>query len=283
MKRVLDDLSVFCAVVEKGTLKGASEALAIPHSTVSRRIESLEKSLGLTLLHRTTREVRVSQRGQQLYDDCSPMLESIQGSIDLAVEEEVEFRGKLKVSMPLRAGIDFLGSWLIDFASTHPELDLEVSLSNTNKNLVQDEIDLAFRVGPLMDSSAIALHLWDIPYQVVAHRNYLVEHEITGDCINKQCLEKMPSVVTKPALSWSFLDHEKQEVRLTPNAGLTLDDLGLALHAVKSGKYMAMLPKSMIDSDDLVDVTVEGLVPRTRIMYAYYLGRRHAQSQISTS
>ncbi len=104
------------------------------------------------------------------------------------------------MSMPVRAGIDFLGSWLIDFASTHPELELEVSLSNTNKNLVQDEIDLAFRVGPLMDSSAIALHLWDIPYQVVAHRNYLVEHEITDNCINKQYLSRVGKGRNTPGL-----------------------------------------------------------------------------------
>lgn len=280
MKRVLDDLSLFCAVVETGSLKGASELMDIPHSTVSRRIESLEKSLGLVLLHRTTREVRVSQRGQQLYQDCSPLLGSIQTSIHHAVDQELAFKGKLKVSMPVRAGVDFLGGWLIDFASSHPELELEVTLSNTNKNLVQDEIDLAFRVGPLMDSSAIALHLWDIPYQLCAHADFIERYKIKGCCINIQLLEKLPSVVTKPAVNWTFLDKARDEIVIKPSASLTLDDLGLALHAVKSGQYMAMLPESMIDSDDIVNIQVEGLSPRTRIMYAYYLGRRHAQSQI---
>ncbi|KZN43969.1 hypothetical protein N482_18220 [Pseudoalteromonas luteoviolacea NCIMB 1942] len=55
----------------------------------------------------------------------------------------------------IRVGIDFLGAWLIDFASEHPELKLNISLSNDKKNLIKEDIDLAFRVGPRLDSSAI--------------------------------------------------------------------------------------------------------------------------------
>ena len=149
MKRVLDDLSVFCAVVEKGSLKQASELLGIPHSTVSRRIDALESALGLHLLHRTTREVKATSRGMQLYQDSAPLLESLASSVELAISSEVAFKGSLSVSMPVRAGLDFLGDWLIDFASQHEDLTLDLSMSNVNLNLIQENIDLAFRVGPI--------------------------------------------------------------------------------------------------------------------------------------
>lgn len=280
MKRVLDDLSIFCAVVETGSLKKAAEKIALPHSTVSRRIDALESSLGLTLLHRTTREVKVSSRGQELYQDCSPLFSSIQSSIDLAIDSEVEFKGKLKVSMPVRAGLDFLGAWLIDFASEHPALTLDISLSNSNKNLIQDEIDLAFRVGPLMDSSAIALKLWDIPYSLVATKVYLKHHGIEGSIISVEQMESLPSVISRPTTSWAFVNRQNKEVMLSPSQNLMVDDLGLAYHSVLKDSYLAMIPTSMIKDMDVVELSVEGLKPRTRIMYAYYLGRRHAQSQI---
>ena len=139
MKRVLDDLNIFCSVVENGSLKKAAEQLSMLHSTVSRRMDALEESLGLTLLHRTTREVKVSERGLELYQNCSPLFGSLKRSIDIAVDSEIQFKGKLKVSMPVRAGLDFLGAWLIDFASEHPDLKLDVSLSNSNKNLTDQK------------------------------------------------------------------------------------------------------------------------------------------------
>lgn len=281
MKRVLDDLNIFCKVVEQGSLKGAAEALSVPHSTVSRRIDSLEQSLGLTLLHRSTREVKVSSRGLELYQGCASMLDSIKHSIDLAVDAEIEFKGSLKVSMPVKAGIDFLGSWLIDFACDHENLTLDISLSNDNKNLIQDDIDLALRVGPLVDSSAIAVKLWDIPYTLCATQSFLNMHQINEQRITISELEKLPCVVSRPAVKWAFINDSNQEIFVSPNVSMLVDDLGMALHAAKSGQLLAMLPTAMLSGhDDLVNITLLKLTPRTRVMYAYYLGRRYAQSQI---
>ncbi|MBC7003178.1 LysR family transcriptional regulator [Photobacterium sp. BZF1] len=280
MKRVLDDLQVFCTVVEEGSLKKASERLDIPHSTVSRRIEALENNLGLVLLHRTTREVKVSVRGEELYQNCASLLDNINQSIGFAVDSEIEFKGKLSVSMPVRAGIDFLGAWLIDFAAEHPELQLDISLSNSNKHLIKDEIDLAFRVGPLVDSSAIALRLWDIPYVVCAHRSYVERHSLSEGPISTEKLESLPAVITRPATQWRFIDNKQNELTITPYQGLIVDDLGLAYHAAMTGQYIAMLPSSMVQDENMVFLSIESLQPRKRDMYAYYLGRRHAQSQI---
>ena len=280
MKKVLDDLAIFCAVVETGSLKKASEKLMMPHSTVSRRIEALENSLGLVLLHRSTRDVQVSALGKTLYQDCAQLIESIGQSINMAVDDEVQFRGKLNVSAPVKAGIDFLGGWLIDFATQHPELSLDISLSNTNKNLIKDDIDLAFRVGPLVDSSAIALHLWDIPYAVCCHQSFLETHQLKGKTLSQTTLESLPTVISRPAVKWAFVDSDSNEHLVAPNQSLTVDDLGVAYHAILSGQYLGFLPSVMIQSPDIVTLDVEGLSTRTRSMYAYYMGRRHAQSQI---
>ncbi|MCF2859214.1 LysR family transcriptional regulator [Pseudoalteromonas sp. SMS1] len=279
MKRVLDDLNLFCEVVELGSLKAASSKTGVPHSTVSRRIESLERALGLVLLQRTTREIKVTPRGKELFLDCAPLFSNLKDSIALAEDAEAKFKGTLNVSMPVRAGIDFLGAWLIDFATEHPDLKLNIALSNTNKDLLKDDIDLAFRVGPLLDSSAIALHLWDIPYSVCAHPAYLKKHDLVQNMITAQHIASLPCVIAHPAKQWAFFDTANDEVMLSPQENLAVDDLGLAHHAALTTHYMAMLPTTMV-TDQLVKLDVSELYPRKRVMYAYYFGKRHVQSQI---
>ncbi|REL34977.1 LysR family transcriptional regulator [Thalassotalea euphylliae] len=291
MKKVLDDIQVFCAVVEQGSLKKASEQLGVPHSTVSRRLDALESSLGLDLIKRTTREISVTARGHQLYQECSPLLASLTNSINAAVADEIRFNGELSISMPVRAGVDFLGSWLIDFAADHPDLSLSIGLSNVNQNLVREQLDLAFRVGPLEDSSAIALHLWDIPYVVCAHKDLLIEaglvcpkvmstEQIQQITITESQLSALPAVVTLPASQWAFQSTDNQTHLFTTNQKLTLDDLGLAYHSVGNGRFVGFIPEVMHTNPEVLEINVEGLTPRTRAMYAYYYGRRHTISQI---
>lgn len=280
MKRILDDIVIFCAVVETGSLKKASEKLSVPHSTVSRRIEALENNLGLTLLHRTTRDVQVSSRGQALYEETVQHIDNIKASIVIAIDDEVTFKGKLSVSMPVRAGIDFLGAWLIDFVSTHQQLELDISLSNDNKNLIKDDIDLAFRVGPLIDSSAIAIPLWDIPYGFYCHQSLFETLDLQSTALSIEEIANLPAVVSNPITHWAVHDVTNREQLISPNKKLTVDDLGLALHSVEQGQCIAMLPKVMVNNENVIELTIEGFAPRTRKMYAYYLGKRHAQSQI---
>ena len=280
MKRIYDDLHVFCAVVEEGNLKKASAHLGVPHSTVSRRLDALEKNLQLTLFHRTTRDIRITQRGQALYDDCAPLLNSLKLSVDCAIDAEQAFQGHLKISMPVRAGIDFLGGWLIDFTTDHPDLKLDISLSNDNLDLLKEDIDLAFRVGPLTDSSAIAMRLWDIPYQLCASTAFVERHQLACGLLSQTQLEQLPCVVTLPARQWIFVDPTGREVQITPNSQLTVNDLGLACHAIKQGQALGLVPAVMMANESIVSLSLEDLQPRTRTMYAYHLGRRHAISQI---
>ncbi|WP_252025058.1 LysR substrate-binding domain-containing protein [Vibrio sp. SCSIO 43136] len=232
------------------------------------------------LLHRTTREVKVTHRGMQLYKDCAPLLGSLSDSVDAAIDEEVRFKGTLSVSMPVRAGLDFLGHWLIDFASQHEELQLELSLSNVKLNLVQENVDLAFRVGPLVDSSAIALRLWDIPYALCATQAFIDAHQLNSLNLSFEKLSTLPAVVSLPASQWLYQDEQNKDITFEPQPSLVVDDLELAYHAVKSGKFIGMLPTELIKDPEVAMLTVPNHQPVTRTMFAYYMGRRHSISQI---
>jgi DNA-binding transcriptional LysR family regulator len=224
--------------------------------------------------------VSVTHRGQQLYQDCAPLINSLENSVELAIDDEIQFKGALTVSMPVRAGLDFLGNWLIDFASEHEALSLELSLSNINLNLAQENVDLAFRVGPLVDSSAIALRLWDIPYVLCASSAFIRRHNLNPDEVSLEQLTNLPAVVSLPAKSWTFIDTDNEEKRFKPNTQLTVDDLDLAHHAIEGGRFIGMLPTDTIKSEAIVTLSVPNHTPRTRTMFAYFLGKRHSISQI---
>lgn len=181
--------------------------------------------------------------------------------------------------MPVRAGIDFLGGWLIDFAAQHDHLHLEIELSNENRNLIRGGVDLAFRVGPLVDSSAIALRLWDIHYSICATDTFIRDHNLNG-AVSLKSLSQLSTAVSLPIKQWSFTDQNQQTVNLIPDSVLTVDDLGLARHAVQTDKYIALLPDTMIEGTNIRKLEIAGHQPLTRTIHAYYLGRRYSISQI---
>ncbi|BDY04173.1 LysR family transcriptional regulator [Ferrimonas sp. YFM] len=280
MRKLYDDLELFCAVVEAGSLKGASSTLGVPHSTVSRRIEALEREMGLSLLQRTTRQLKVTSLGEQIYQDCSPMLRSIKDSLTLAKEREQSFQGSLKVSMPVRAGLDFLGCWMLDFAADHPRMQLEMELSDTYEDMIHRDIDLAFRVGPLSDSSAVASRLWDIPYTLLAHPELLERHGVQGRILDISQLEQLPCIQVKPVMKWGFCSQEGQILYVQPGQGARVNDLALAHHAAGLGLGIVFGPREMHRNKDLVELQVEGWQPIQRTMYAYHIGKRHLNSRI---
>ncbi len=164
--RRYDDIAVFLAVARNGSFKLASRVMKLPGSTVSRRISLLERRLGVQLLKRTTRRVSLTESGAVYADRCGALFDEIDILTDAMVDQEQrgEFRGRLRVTTPILAGAHTLGPWLIEFAAGFRDLHLELLISDAYLDLVQEGIDLAFRVGPLPETQHIARRLWGIPY-----------------------------------------------------------------------------------------------------------------------
>ncbi|KZN43968.1 hypothetical protein N482_18215 [Pseudoalteromonas luteoviolacea NCIMB 1942] len=124
------------------------------------------------------------------------------------------------------------------------------------------------------------MHLWDILYSDCAHHAYIEKHGLNPNKVTAHQKLGLPCVIAYPVKQWLFVDKSSNEVMLSPLLSLVVNDLGLAYHGVLTGQYIAMLLHSMIKSDDLLKLTVDTLAPRTRVMYAYYFGKKHIQSQI---
>ncbi|MET0383600.1 MAG: LysR substrate-binding domain-containing protein [Burkholderiaceae bacterium] len=169
----LNDLRVFERVGSLGSFSAAARALSLPRSGVSRSVARLEAALGARLFHRTTREVELTAAGESLMARCAAALDELGAAIDHVGNLASEIRGGLRVSTGVGFGINVLTRQLPDFLLRHPKVDLSLDLSSRPADLISERVDVAIRLGPLPDSSMIAVRLGSMRRILCASPAYL--------------------------------------------------------------------------------------------------------------
>lgn len=153
------DMELFVAVANAKSFIGASNALDIPHSTISRRITAFEKSLGFQLLNRTTRRVELTNDGAAYLARIERIVEDINEIHTELSEHTQQPQGHLRISIPPSL-IEFdMGSWLAEFAKLYPKVTFDIDTSPVQVNLIAEKYDVAIRIGTLQDSSLVVRRL----------------------------------------------------------------------------------------------------------------------------
>ncbi|HZI10240.1 MAG TPA: LysR family transcriptional regulator [Myxococcus sp.] len=170
---LLNELSLFVRALEAGSFTRAAQALGVPKSTVSRAVARLEDHLQARLLERTARKVVPTEAGRLLFAQCAPHVAALldAGRVLAALEEQP--RGTLRVTAPVDAGVDYLGELVARFVQRHPEVRVEVELTNRTVDLVAEGFDIAIRGGPLKGSSLVARRLLGTAITLFASPAYL--------------------------------------------------------------------------------------------------------------
>lgn len=287
MKNLYDDLDLFCSVISAGSFYNASKLVGLPHSTVSRRIASLEQNLGEHLVERTTRQMHVTEKGRQLFEQCQPLFQQLKVAISDSLDDELELKGPLKITMPTRIGLDYMGEILVDFNKVHPKIELNIQLQNSMSDLVKENIDLAFRVGPLADSSSIAIKLWDISFVLVAHKDTIDQYDINPNQFELSRISSLPCAVAAPQNKWIFDNPKHGQIVVTPNATLQANDLSLVLEAARKTRVLAYAPtlvfRGMENTQDLVILEGEDWQPQKRTLYAVYTASRKSSQKVKAA
>src|SRR5262245_59408867 len=172
MDRV-DAMTVFVAAVDEGSLSAAGRRLGMPLATVSRKISELEAHLGTQLLVRSTRHLALTEVGRDYLTACREILERIDEAERNAAGAYASARGELVVAAPLAFGRLHVAPLLADFIEQYPNVNVRLLLSDRNANLVEDQIDVALRIGALPDSGLVATRLGEITRVVCASPAYL--------------------------------------------------------------------------------------------------------------
>jgi DNA-binding transcriptional LysR family regulator len=173
--RDLNQMAVFLEVAKARSFTAAARALRVPRSTVSLRIAELEARLGAKLLHRTTRKVQLTATGHSYYERCVRILADVDEADRLVADATSSARGTLRLSAPFLFGSAFLAPIVAAYLEKQPEVFVELLLSDHKRDLVEDNIDLAIRVGPV-DDALVARRLGVGASVLCASREYLRKH-----------------------------------------------------------------------------------------------------------
>lgn len=170
------DVALFARVVEAGSLSAAGRALGISPAMVSKRIARLEARIGARLLHRTTRQLSPTARGDRFYQDVSLILVAMADAEARAADRAIDPSGPLRISAPTSFGRLHIAPHIIGFLERFPAIDLDFNLSDEYVDLAREGLDLAIRIAPRIDATLGGVRLADNARVLCAAPAYLARH-----------------------------------------------------------------------------------------------------------
>ncbi|MGV2870941.1 LysR family transcriptional regulator [Colwellia sp. E150_009] len=173
----------FSKVVETGSFTKAASTLKVPPSSLSRRVADLEKSLGATLLKRSTRIVKLTEVGQIYYNDVQQILIQLEKSNEAVRSYQTTPMGRLSISSMVGFGNKILLPLLDEFSALYPDIVLDISLSDELSTLGRDDVDIAIRGGYAPNERVLAIRLMDNEFIPVASPDYIEKHGIPNNAI----------------------------------------------------------------------------------------------------
>lgn len=243
----LNLLGVFVQVAECESFSKAAKLLGLPKSSVSRSISSLEETMGVRLLHRTTRRVSLSTAGTALYERVAPQLAALRATLGDLPEAEDEPSGTLRISASLDFGAAVLAPVVARFTARHPAVEVDLRLDNAFVDVVAGGFDLALRITQkrLRDSSLRAVKLASLDIQIFAAPDYLARRgtpRVPDDLGSHDwvMLRDMPP---------PCIEGPSGRVTLQPRGRIVCDDMVFARQAVREGAGIAALPRFLAGAD----------------------------------
>ena len=239
------DLQLFAAVVEQRSFSAAARASATTLSAASKRIARLEGLLGARLLERTTRRVLPTDAGASFYGYAARILSELGEAENEISSMGGKPRGTLRVSAPLLLGERHLVPLLAGFLAKYPDVRVELTLSDTFVNLVAERIDVALRVGSLVDSSLVRVKIGAARGVVVASPAYIARAgrpEQPRDLSGHVCLRYANVPAAK---EWRFRG-PRGEMTVPVVGNLTLNHGGGLREAAIAGVGIARLPDFLV-------------------------------------
>ena len=225
----LNSLMVFAKVVEAKSFSEAARRMKIPLSTVSRRVADLEKQLGVRLIERSTRRLRLTGVGSQVFEQGKHSVEISEAVDNIASNHLSTVSGELRLAAPPSISDSLLAPLVGAFQASYPNVRIQVFITDRIVDQIAEGVDLAFRVDPqLKDSSLIARKILTYRHQLVASPAYLARckpPQKPQDLLQHRLLAFS---FWKPMNVWSFVNGKKKEI-LTFHPHLSMNDCaGLA-------------------------------------------------------
>lgn len=276
----IEDIRLFLRVLDLGSISAAARTLDLSAAVASQRLKRLEEALGVRLLQRSTRKLRVTPEGAALAERGRPLIEDLEALTSDLRQSAEEVSGTLRATLPAAFGRQYISPLMPELLARHPRLRLSVDFSDAMIDLVSEGIDLGLRIGTLDDSSLIARRLADNRRVLCASPDYLRRRgvpEAPADLEQHDCLVMVGA--KGPRDRWTLRSPGGGETTvrvrgpLESNMGEAVRDavlagLGISLHStwhvcddLKAGRLEVVLPDYAIPESGIYFV-----MPQRRLM-----------------
>ncbi len=259
----LNAMALFVKVVESRSFSAASRRLGVPISTVSRKVSQLEKTLGVRLLERSTRQLRLSELGQDYYAYCRRGLEEIETGTLMLHERQAEIAGTLRLSVPPGLADRLVVPLVSAFQAAYPAVTVRIMITERKVDFIQDAVDLALRVGELEDSSLVARRLIRYRHVLVSSPAYL---DTFGAPLHPRELQAHRMITFDGWFDDVALKliNNGSVYRVSVEGVLALNDYAGILSATEAGQGIAEIP-SIICGESLHDGKLVEVMPDWRL------------------
>jgi len=274
----LNEMAIFAVVVASGSFTKAADKLKLPKSTVSRKVSQLEKRIGVRLINRTTRNLKPTETGKLYHEHCVKMLEQAEEADRVVNNMQAEPSGLLRISTPLSFGTPFFIGAIKLFLEQYPKVSVEILSDDKHVDLLEQEVDIAFRIGPLSDSSLVARNLGTARLSLCASPEYIQNNGFPknlNDLLNHKC-------ISHPNSPWVF-NGPHGVTEIDPKSRMVSNDMEMLRKMALEGFGIAAVPQILISEDirsgDLVTVLPESPF-QERTFYLVYPSRREPPSKV---
>lgn len=279
----LNDIAFFVQVVRAGSFAEAGRRLGVPQSTGSRRLQELERSLGVRLLQRSTRRLALTDAGQAFFTECVDQVDAIHQAAQNLADRGKTPTGRVRVA----ASVDFL-DWfplglIAEFMAKHPGIRVEFVLSDARADLLADGIDVAFRAGKMVEPTLVAKEIGEVKWCMVASPDYLSRHGIPAtpdDLARHDCITR-PALAGSPVV-WQ-LNGPSGQVDVSVTGRFQVNTQRAQIAAAQAGLGIALTP-SLTTLEHIAQATLINVLPDYYYecgVHVVYPSRRHIPRAVS--
>ena len=277
-----EHLSAFVTIAKTQSLTRASAATGAGQSKLSRQLAALEKHLGCKLFHRSTRSIKLTEKGEIFLPHAERILQAAADAKDLLHEGKAGFSGRIRVACSIAVARRLLIPALPRWQSLHPDLSLDMAISDRVSSIVEDQIDVALRAGPLTNSSLIARPIGLTRRIAVGSFEYLRSR---GSPALPDDLKRHDCIVFSGAVhpqQWDF-ENARGTVSVKVPSRLSVSTVDALYDAVRAGLGIAVMPswfcKNALNDGSFVRILNDYQLP-TQTIYAVTLAKPPAGGKV---
>lgn len=277
-------MNVFVGVAEEESFAGGARRLAMSPPAVTRCIATLEERLGVKLLDRTTRYVRVTEAGQRYLEDAKRIIAEVEEADEAVVGNNAEPRGHLTITAPVLFGNMYVTPVVVEYLERYPDMKITALFKDRIVNLIEEGVDVGIRIGALPDSSMKAMKTGSVRPVLCASPGYLKKY---GTPLHPKELAQhrtIASSIVSSSLEWKFQEKNTPlSVRTKP--GLIVTSFDAAIESARLGygivRQMSYQIARQLDSGDLKIILHQFELPPIPIHVIHREGR-HKSARVRT-